>query len=680
MRRNLPVTNREAEVRPDVTLVSRTDSKGIITYANQDFIEVSGYTETELIGQPHNVVRHPDMPPAAFLDLWQTISAGRPWTGIVKNRAKSGDHYWVRALVTPILENGRAIGYQSVRTMARPEEIREAELQYRKIEDGRLRGAVDTALARLVDFSIQGRVTLALGTLWAMMALASLGIDAGNHDNGHRALLTVIGVGLIVALALGRWLVRSIVIPLHRASGYFERISGGDLGVNIRIDRQDEIAPILEAAKFMQVKLMADINEIKQRANASERIKVALDGAATNIMIADSERRIIYINKACRELFSSVQEDIRLRFPDFNVDRLIGQCIDRFHSDPAHQQSILTRFDHALESRAEIGGRIFRIVASPVINDRGKRLGSVSEWYDITETLWIREREQEALRENTRIRVALDNVSTAVMIADTDRNIIYLNGATRELLSKAEPDIRQVFPDFDVDRLPGTAIDRFHNHSEHPAGPLESLAQPIKTQITLGGKHFALTASPVWNERGERLGSTLEWLDRTAEIAAEREVSRIVGEASAGNLGERLQLDAFPNGFLRDIGGDINRLLDAIELLQSDGDDQRAAARALLRELIRADNEFEAAWLWMSVAVDNLDQAAVCLDNVLRINPRNASAAAALYRIRLRDRAALKRQQRLRTTRDSAFALLWLLIVGTLCAVLASVPGLTTPA
>lgn len=118
----------------------------------------------------------------------------------------------------------------------------------------------------------------------------------------------------------------------------------------------------------------------------------------------------------------------------------------------------------------------------------------------------------------------------------------------------------------------------------------------------------------------------------------------------------------------------IDRLLDAIELLQSESDAQRAAARAILRGLISADNEFEAAWLWMSVAVDNLDQAAVCLDNVLRINPRNANAAAALYRIRLRDRAALKRQQRLRATRDSAFALLWVCIVGTLCAVLTTFP------
>ncbi|MGQ9907627.1 MAG: hypothetical protein ACUVS2_02210 [Candidatus Flexifilum sp.] len=113
----------------------------------------------------------------------------------------------------------------------------------------------------------------------------------------------------------------------------------------------------------------------------------------------------------------------------------------------------------------------------------------------------------------------------------------------------------------------------------------------------------------------------------------------------------------------------IDRLLDAIELIRAE---RRSEARAILRALIRADGDFEEAWLWMSVAVDHLDQAAVCLDNVLRINPRNVNAAAALYRIRVRDLAMERRRRRLRGARDLAFAAFWLVVVVVLCAVLTS--------
>ena len=106
MRDNGPVTNKEVELGDSDLLVSRTDASGIITFANKNFVDISGFTEQELVGSPHNIVRHPDMPEGAFADLWSTIRAGKPWEGLVKNRTKSGDHYWVRANVTPLIEDG----------------------------------------------------------------------------------------------------------------------------------------------------------------------------------------------------------------------------------------------------------------------------------------------------------------------------------------------------------------------------------------------------------------------------------------------------------------------------------------------------------------------------------------------------------------------------------------------
>src|SRR3989338_1863489 len=136
MRTNMPVTNVEHEFRDGETIVTKTDVKGIITYVNPYFCEMSGYSEHESIGQPHNYVRHPDMPAEVFADLWDTLKAGKPWTGIVKNRCKNGDYYWVEANVTPLRENGQLVGYLSVRSKASRIQIEAADVVYRSFSEG----------------------------------------------------------------------------------------------------------------------------------------------------------------------------------------------------------------------------------------------------------------------------------------------------------------------------------------------------------------------------------------------------------------------------------------------------------------------------------------------------------------------------------------------------------------
>ncbi|WP_236715548.1 PAS domain-containing protein, partial [Pseudomonas sp. BMS12] len=118
MKLNLPVSQREVAVDPRANILSTTDLKGVISYVNPDFIAISGFSEAELLGRSHNLVRHPDMPPAAFEHLWQTLKARRSWMGLVKNRCKNGDHYWVSAFATPVVRDGKVVEYQSVRTLA----------------------------------------------------------------------------------------------------------------------------------------------------------------------------------------------------------------------------------------------------------------------------------------------------------------------------------------------------------------------------------------------------------------------------------------------------------------------------------------------------------------------------------------------------------------------------------
>ncbi|EQA34744.1 PAS domain S-box protein [Leptospira inadai serovar Lyme str. 10] len=136
MRKNLPVTGKEIHFPANAVIISRTDPKGRITYVSKDFAEISGFTEREMLGEPHNIVRHPDLPPIIYEDLWKTIQSGRPWNGIVKNRAKNGDHYWVDATVTPVFENDKITSYMSVRKKAERSDIEKADKLYQKLNRG----------------------------------------------------------------------------------------------------------------------------------------------------------------------------------------------------------------------------------------------------------------------------------------------------------------------------------------------------------------------------------------------------------------------------------------------------------------------------------------------------------------------------------------------------------------
>jgi len=194
MRDNQPITQHEVMV-PDVEpLVSRTDPGGRIAFVNRVFVEVSGFTEHELVGAPHNIVRHPSMPAAAFANLWATIKAGRPWDGLVKNRTKTGDFYWVRANVTPVVENDQLAGFISVRSRPDREEIAAAEHAYAAMRAGTANGIGlrDGALVRtgwrsaIADSlnSVAGRLAgVALAAMLLIGTVAWLGFSGMAASN-----------------------------------------------------------------------------------------------------------------------------------------------------------------------------------------------------------------------------------------------------------------------------------------------------------------------------------------------------------------------------------------------------------------------------------------------------------------------------------------------------------------
>ena len=189
MRQNLPITTQERKFPKGQKLISTTDTRGIITYCNDAFVQISGFTREELIGQPHNLVRHPEMPVAAFKTMWEYLQNGKPWMGLVKNRCKNGDYYWVHAYVTPISENGKVIGYESVRVAPNQQQIEHITKLYQQINAGSV-AKNSPVLSEIKDAALPLLIIVAAGILQYL----DLGIA------GFVAAL----IAAIVAVAMGR--------------------------------------------------------------------------------------------------------------------------------------------------------------------------------------------------------------------------------------------------------------------------------------------------------------------------------------------------------------------------------------------------------------------------------------------------------------------------------------------
>ncbi|MDO8350706.1 MAG: methyl-accepting chemotaxis protein [Gallionella sp.] len=415
----MPVTNVEREFRDGETIVSKTDLKGLITYVNPYYCEMSGYSEHESIGQPHNYIRHPDMPPEAFSDLWNTLKAGKPWTGIVKNRCKNGDYYWVEANATPIRENGQVTGYMSVRSKVDRSRIEATARLYQEIKDGRSKYKIREGKAvkpGLLDFlgPLKNlRVGAKIGVGFALVVLMASGIAllvlshmeglssqlaqaAANLTPAQSQALTaliettreqVIAAGILVALAglLSTFLLtRAIVNPLKAAVDIFYKMGQGNYYNKIEADSEDEIGQVMYGLKSTQIKLGFDINDAKRRADESLRITNALDNSSTGVMISDIDLNIIYLNKSVQAMLKSAEADIKKELPNFNADTLLGTNIDGFHKKPEHQRQLLKTFTATYDATIKIGGRTFRLSANPVFNASGQRLGASVEWIDAT--------------------------------------------------------------------------------------------------------------------------------------------------------------------------------------------------------------------------------------------------------------------------------------------------------
>ena len=276
MKMNLPVTQRELKLPADATLLSTTDTQSRITYANGAFIQVSGFQREELMGQPHNLVRHPDMPPQAFADMWRTIKSGQPWTALVKNRRKDGDHYWVRANATAVRRNGELIGYMSVRTRASDRETAAAEKLYADMREGRMRGfEIDRGLlvrkGWLRWLSAFKLMTLAprvaIGLALALVPIVGAALAAAAAGGA----LIAVPAAALVGFGLATWFFQAqIVGPVQKTLKQALLVSSGQSIEPDLLDRVDEIGMLMRAVNQSGLNLRALVDDVSEQVGGVE--------------------------------------------------------------------------------------------------------------------------------------------------------------------------------------------------------------------------------------------------------------------------------------------------------------------------------------------------------------------------------------------------------------------------
>ena len=383
-------------------------------------------------------------------------------------------------------------------------------------------------------------------------------------------------IGTVIALLLGGIASILIIRNLGQLIGgepayaieVASRIADGDLDAQVEINEKDTHS-LLHAMKLMRENLLKRAQSDQKLAAETTRIKSALDVCDTNVMVADANFDIIYMNDAVLNMMTAAEADLKQELPNFDSKKLLNSNIDVFHKNPANQRSLLESLKVTYRTKITVGGRTFGLIATPIFDTDNNRLGTAVEWDDMTERLAKEIAEQQLADMNAGIKLALDVCATNVMMADTEFNINYMNSAVQDMMRTAESDLKAVLPNFNANNLIGSNIDVFHKNPAHQRNMLGVLQDTYKTEIKVGSRTFGLIATPIFNEEKERLGTVVEWNDRTTEVGIENDMNSLITAANDGDLTQRLRTDD-KTGFFKGLSEGLNTLMNSTEIFIGD--------------------------------------------------------------------------------------------------------------
>lgn len=359
--------SKEYQLAADVVILSTSDLVGNIIKYNSAFREASGYSDIELAGKPHNILRHTDMPKEAFKDFWQTIQAGRPWFGIVKNKRKNGDYYWVAANASPIVENGAITGYLSVRYPATREQIAFASSLYAAVQSGKTPFPY-TQVARPNNWGIYIAATLA--TVPALVGLA--GVDLSVGPMAAFSALAVGSIGYLLHQIAKRGKIDPVLVKGAEdiANGRFKAhiANNSEWGFLLNMIR----SRVGESAATGYDELMA-----------STIMTTALQSASTNIMIVDPQFKVVQINQSLQAMLIKNEASLQKAIAQFDARAMVGFSFEKFIQASSLPLFSLENITKEISNEVVISGVVLRLNISP-IDLSGRCLGYVIELLDRT--------------------------------------------------------------------------------------------------------------------------------------------------------------------------------------------------------------------------------------------------------------------------------------------------------
>ena len=342
----------------------------------------------------------------------------------------------------------------------------------------------------------------------------------------------------------------------------FKRIGKGGKEVWLQASYNPILTPAGKPYKVVQ--FATDITATIIANTQNLRISQALEAVTSNVMIADANNNIIFMNPSATAMMRNAESDVRKALPDFRTDKVVGSNIDIFHKNPSHQQNMLSALRTTHRTTIEVGGRYFSLVATPIKDSANHRLGTVVEWVDRTEALATERAIAEQADRALRAQSALEAVTSNVMIADASNNIVFMNKAAEGMFDRAESDLRKALPNFETRKVIGSNIDIFHKNPAHQKSMLTAMRDTHRAQITVGTRIFTLVATPLNDSQGKRSATVVEWGDRTAEVATEKEIDLIVQAATAGDFQSRLNIEG-KEGFFKSLSVGVNQLMETSE-------------------------------------------------------------------------------------------------------------------
>jgi methyl-accepting chemotaxis protein len=597
--------NREYFLAENELLVSTTDLEGNITYADDNFVRVSGFSHEELIGSPHNIVRHPDMPKEVFADFWHEISAGHSWTGIIKNKQKGGGFYWVKSDVIPLYEDGNHIGYMSVRSAPNKLELENVKAlypQFKSGEQGKLiikQGKITTKKKKSIipRLSIKQRLyaQVVLATI-SLLTVLSVGIyssykekeavvhlykthieaysalrtiDMMWEENKHLLQMTLLTDDYTKHLQIGSHLKENLT-TLTTAG---EEISNDLSGTQHVHNDTNKYKSIVEQSELLNSTLLADIYKTLVTENGSSS-NISEFSALLTMTVSEIDAfqsridEIIDLNKEQSRVIYEKSEELFIK----EVTSLIILTFIFI--------SIYITF--AILFSRDISNRLYdirryflRLVKRDYLFDidvqKSDEIGKVMHALKImkVQLAFNMEKMKQKAISATRIKMALDNVSTNVMIEDNDRNVIYVNPAIKQMFKNSEEAFKSINPEFNADNMVGYNMGEDNLYSLDIINDSKNGSNAKSHEFSVNGRIFKIVSNPVIDNSGQQLGYVTHWLDRTSEIGVEKEIQSVIHSAVNGDFTQRMALDG-KNEFFTMLCSNMNQLLEIVEVSLAD--------------------------------------------------------------------------------------------------------------